>query len=345
MAGTLATTNGTVAGAAGTYGRLLRNSGTPENFIYTNPQFLSATTAGNINHSNYHSMQAQVTLRPVRGLSLQGTYTWSKNLGDRGTGTNPLDRQADYGITGSDRRHSFTTYGSYTLPFGTNGFLLRDSSKTVKRIVEGWQLSWIATMTSGLPMSITTVNSMWGGGQPDRVGPFNGYGQVTWAPGATSGNYYNNQYVAVTDPQCAGVASPTTVPGLPTAQSLTTACTNGLHALALASDTTQIIFQHARPGVRGNYDLNQLQGPGRWSLDMTMGKNYEFMEGKSINIRVDAQNIFNHPTPSGGSPYGWNARFTQVYNPDVGMNQTLPFGSIASKGGHRTFQAKIRVSF
>jgi hypothetical protein len=335
LAGFLATTNGNVTGTSGTYGRLLRNSGTPENFIYTNPQFSAANIYGNLYHTNYHSMQAQVTLRPARGLSVQGTYTWSKNLSDLQTNTDPQNRAADYGLNAQDRRHNFTTYGSYTLPFGPNGFLFRDASKTVKKIVEGWQLSWIATATSGMPMSVTTVNSMWAGGQPDRVGEFDGHGQVTWTPGASSGNFYNNQYAFVTDPQCAGIAS-----------SLQTICANNMHALALASDANVIIFQHAQPGVRGNYRLNQLQGPGRWSLDMTMGKNYEFMEGKNINIRVDAQNIFNHPTPSGGSPYSWNARFTQVYNPDVAIaTQTNPFGYLGSKGGHRTFQAKIRLSF
>ena len=334
LASFLATANGNVAGPSGVNGLLLRNSGTPENFIYTNPQFASASLIGNINHSNYHSMQTQVTLRPLRGLSIRGTYTWSKNMGDLGTGTDPLNRAADYGIEPQDRRQSLTTYGSYTLPFGPNGFLFRDTSKTGKKIAEGWQLSWISTMTSGLPMSIATVSSMWAGGQPDRVGPFSGKGEVSWANGATAGNFYGNRYTYVTDPACASVAL-----------SLQSACASNLHALALASNPSEIIFQAAQPGVPGNYQLDQLQGPGRWSLDMALGKNYEVTEGKSINVRVDAQDIFNHPTPSGGTPIAWTPRFTQIYNPDVDLNQAVPFGNIGSKGGHRTFQAKIRFIF
>ena len=31
--------------------------------------------------NNYHSLAAQVTLRPVQGFSTQSTYTWSRNLG------------------------------------------------------------------------------------------------------------------------------------------------------------------------------------------------------------------------------------------------------------------------
>ena len=65
---------------------------------------------------------------------------------------------------------------------------------------------------------------------------------------------------------------------------------------------------------------------------------------KNVDFRVDAQNIFNHPAPS-NSYYVRNARFTILYNPNFAMNGADPFGYISAKGGHRTFQAKIRVSF
>src|SRR5204862_7349082 len=47
-------------------GGTLRSSGSfPENFIVTNPQFTSITYRNNSDSSNYHSLQAQVTLRPT----------------------------------------------------------------------------------------------------------------------------------------------------------------------------------------------------------------------------------------------------------------------------------------
>jgi hypothetical protein len=354
LAGTLATSNGCAASStckmpatsSGIAGALLRYSGTPENFIYTNPQFLSATMQGNNQHSNYHSMQVQVNLRPTHNLSLQATYTWSRNLGDAAGGTTDvLDRAADYGVLSSNRPHSFTGYGTYELPLGSKGYLFRNSSKAVKKIVDGWQLSWIATMTSGLPASITQTNSMWGGTGVDLVNAslFNTKGgKVTWAPGAAAGYYYGSQYTQVDDPQCNGVSAGV-VSGTTTLRNV---CTTSLKALALASDPTQIVFQHAAPGVRGNFAPNQLIGPGRWGLDMTMGKNIEFMEGKSINIRIDAQNICNHPTPSGTTPLSYNTRNVTVYNPNFAINSTtLPFGYLQYKGQHRTFSAKIRLAF
>jgi hypothetical protein len=347
LADTLATTNGCApsstckmpATASGINGALLRYSGTPENFIYTNPQYSAATWQGNNSHSNYHSMQVQVNLRPTHNLSLQASYTWSRNLGDGAGGTTDvLNRALDYGILSSNRSHSFTSYGTYELPFGSKGLLFQNSSATVKKIVEGWQLSWISTLTSGLPATVTQTNSMWGGNGVDLVNPAlfdTKGGHVTWEPGASAGYYYGNLYTQVNDPQCAQVAS-----------TLTTYCNASLKALALASDPTQIVFQHATPGVRGNFDPNQLTGPGRWGLDMAIGKNYEFMEGKSINVRIDAQNIFNHPAPSGTAPLSYNTRNVTVYNPNFNLNSTtLPFGYVQYKGQHRTFSAKIRVSF
>jgi hypothetical protein len=342
---TLATTNGFISAPAGTRGALLRATGTPENFIYANPQFSSANLTGNFNVSNYHSMQAQVTLRPTRGLSFQATYTWSRNLGDRGW-TDYRDRAEDYGILSSNRSHQLTTYGTFELPFGANGFFFRSASGAVKKIIEGWQLSWTGSVTSGMPMSITGTTTLWGGGQPDLVGPFDPKeGHVTWEPGAWEGRFFGDKYMRVEDPQCNNIA--------PELQSICRG-TSGLKALALVAGyddagnpiAGDIVFQNAEPGVRGNYSLSELSGIGRWSLDLAMSKSIEFMEGKRIHFRVDAQNILNHPTPSGGSPWPWNARFTQVYNPsDMGLNTTQDFARVASKGGHRTFQAKIRITF
>ena len=79
---------------------------------------------------------------------------------------------------------------------------------------------------------------------------------------------------------------------------------------------------------------------------MNMGKKVEFMEGKTLEIRIDAQNIFNHATPSnsqsvtGPRTYGAN-------NPSatVNANSDAMFGTFSTKTQHRTFQAKLRLSF
>ncbi|NLT65737.1 MAG: TonB-dependent receptor [Acidobacteria bacterium] len=342
LARILTTTNGYLRAAPGIRGEVLRQGGAPENFISANPQFRTASLVSNHNHANYHSMQAQVTLRPTRGLSFQTTYTWSRNLGVGGSYTDHRDRAEDYQLTRSHRSHSFTTYGSYMLPFGAKGFLLRNPG-VWRHALEGWQMSWILSVTSGLPGSVTGTNRLWGGGQVDRVGPFDPKsGKVTWEPGADAGYYFGeDQYMKVSDPQCDTIAP-----------ELQNACRVRINAIALvdgfdengAAIPGQIIFQHAKPGTRGNFQPNMLTGPARWTFDMAMGKEFQMTEGTKIDFRVDAQNILNHPTPSNGY-YIRNARFTMLYNPNFAMNGAEDFGYIDAKGGHRTFQAKIRISF
>jgi hypothetical protein len=144
-------------------------------------------------------------------------------------------------------------------------------------------------------------------------------------------------YTQVPDPQCydRSVVKST----------LQQLCVDTRKALALKSDPSVIVFQHPKPGVRGNFAPNQLTGPGRWGLDVAVSKNIEFMEGKSLNFRMDIQNIFNHPTPSGSQPGSYNQRDYSYSNPEFGINASNPFGYIGYKGGHRVFSAKIRVSF
>jgi hypothetical protein len=343
IASTLATTNGLYPAASTVQGELIRRSGLGENFIWTNRQFSAANWNTNRNHTNYHSMQAQVTLRPTHGLNFQATYTWSRNLGDRGDNTDPLNPQLDYGILSSSRSHTLTTYGTYNVPIGK----LRDSIAWVKKVAEGWQLSWVSSATSGLPYSVTTVPSMYGGSGVDLVNPalFNAKdGHVTWDPSFRNGLYFGDTYTFVNDPQCDGVAA-----------SLQTTCRTNLQALALASDPSQIVFQHAQAGVRGNFDSNTLTGPGRWSLDMAISKNIVIKEGKRINFRVDVNNIFNHPTPSGSAPSSYdqrtysagapNANLGPIYTPFGSIASTDPFGYIGYKVSHRVFSVKLRASF
>jgi hypothetical protein len=327
----------------GVNGALLRQTGMPENFILTNPQFRGANITGNLNYSNYHSMQAQVTLRPTAGFSFVGTYTWSRNLGLNGPYTDPLDRAADYGLLSGHREHQLVTYGSFDIPFGKNGKLFKDAGKALNAAIGGWQMSWIGNIVSGSPNSISAASMLYANGVPDFVGPAGSFdtkmGQVSWTPGAYSGNYFDNKYMRVTDPQCLAISS-----------SLTTSCT--LQAIALVDHLDAngkpvagpIVFQNAQPGTQGNFGRNNITNLGRWTVDAALTKQFKIAEGKSISIRIDATNVFNHPTPSFGS----SMVSTKTYianNPDMSLSSTNPFGYIDNKVGNRNFQAKIRFDF
>ena len=320
-------------------GAYIVNSSLDNNFIYANPQFAGATLMNNEGYTNYHSMQAQVTMRPARGLSFQATYTWSRSIMDQGVGDYSTGERRYY-LAGQHRSHALAAYGSYELPFGPNGFVFRDAQGAFRKAIEGWGLSWVANISSGVPLSITGNGGLWGVTnpvleRPDLWNNKDGKVEYSWNSDGTwnSASFFGNNYTKVTDPQCLALDA-----------ELEPNCT--LKALALTSDPSVIVVRNARPGEIGNMTPNSLTGPGRWSLDMAMSKSVEFMEGKRIELRIDAANIFNHATPSGSADtFNHAPRYDVINPPDFGLNGNSPFGYIATKSGHRTFQAKIRVSF
>jgi hypothetical protein len=332
-------------------GYLLRNAGLPENFITTNPQFGNVNLRSNWNYANYHSMQSQITMQPISGVSLQMTYTWSKNLGLTNiTGnayTDPLNRAADYTLLSSDRPHVLTSYGTIELPLGRNKLFFSKSSGMLARFLENWQISWVANASSGTPLNIsTTPSSLFANGVPDIVGPFP-YDQINAANfpvGARTGNYYANALKTVDDPARNRDGSKSGFGYVTTLDTLNTACT----LTAMSDANGNVILKNALPGTRGSFGLNRLYGPGTWNVDMSLGKTFKFGESKSMSIRVDSTNVFNHPQPSGTVGAG-NAASTRVYftTPPTSNIDTSDanLGNFAGKIGNRVFQARVRFDF
>ena len=142
---------------SGVVGAVLRQNGSPENFIVTNPQFGAVNNMTTLYSNNYHSLETQVTMRPVHGVSFQSTYTWSKNLGTGQAGglgasfTTLADRHADYSLQSDSRKHDFRTNGTFALPIGPDKRLFGRSSGAMARIIEGWQMSWIVNLPVDSP--------------------------------------------------------------------------------------------------------------------------------------------------------------------------------------------------
>jgi len=304
----------------------------PENFISINPQFGNTTTyITNVGSNNYHSLQAQLTLRPTHGFSFQGAYTWSKNLGiPNDNYTDPTNRRADYSFAAGHRSHDFRTNGTFELPIGPNKFILGNSAGWVARLVERWQLGFITTFTTGARDSIDATDSRWDNGVPDVVGPFDiTKGAVEWGfpttnPAVANGRYFGDGvFMKVPDPQCAGVTP---------LDNLQANCT--IDAVALRNpdgSPGQIVLQNARPGTRGTLGRNTIELPGTYSFDANLRKSFTLTESKSLEVRVDATNVFNHPNPN---------------NPELNINGNNDLGVINGKGNQtRSFQGQVRLNF
>jgi hypothetical protein len=308
-------------------GGTLRSSGLfPENFFVANPQFTGINYRNNSDSSNYHSLQTQVTVRPTQGITYQGTYTWSRSLavsggvgsggGVNGAYRDLLNRRADYTLQETHRTHDFRSFGTFSLPFGPGRLVARNSSGWLARVVEGWQVGTIFNLTSGAPLNVVAANTLHNLGTPDIVGAFSREGEVVWPlkPGDAFGNFFGQQYQRVLDPACAGVAS-----------NLKVWCTN----TAVADANGNIVLRNAGPGQLGTLGLMAMEGPGSWDLDANLQKSIRIGESKKLALRMDAQNLFNHPTPG---------------NPNLNINSGT-FGEINSKTGNRTLAAQIRLEF
>jgi len=349
----------TPVGLAGVGGRLLRNGcdrlaqGTTttvntvagvlpircfaENYITINPQLTTPTYIQNSGSSNYHSLQTQFTLRPMQGISYQATYTFSKNLAVPGTTfTDPLNQRADYTYAGANRTHDIRSNGTFELPIGPNKLMMGNSSGWLARIVERWQASVILNATSGTRASITAGTMFYANGAADIVGPFSETkGEVVWgdsadANGQLQGSYFGTtKYIKVSDPQCQ-TTNVTDKNGF----NLFTNNSCTLDALALQNpdgSAGQIVLQHPLSGHRGTLGRNTIVLPGTWQFDANLSKSFRISESKSLQFRMDATNVLNHPN---------------MGTPNLDITTSTNFGQITTKGNNvRNFQAQLRFNF
>jgi len=120
----------------------------------------------NITKSNYNAGQVSVTRRYAGGLGLNVSYWYSKSLdhlsamnlsgaaakplaGENDLAQNPFDLNAEYGPSLFDARHRLVGSATWSpgVPSGITG--------TWRRVLDGWQVSVIATHTSGTPFTVS----------------------------------------------------------------------------------------------------------------------------------------------------------------------------------------------
>ena len=89
-----------------------------------------------------------------------------------------------------------------------------------------------------------------------------------------------------------------------------------------------------------------LEGPGRWRFDASLGKSIKISETKSLQFRMDAQNVLNHPEPqpltsNTPPPTPTSLLNLDINNPSFGLFT----GSQAKNNSHREFQVQLRLNF
>jgi hypothetical protein len=289
-------------------------------------------------------MEAQLTLRPTLGFSVQSTYTWSKTLGVFSDGNvNPLNRSLDYSRPYSSLTHDFRTNGVIELPIGPNKLFFANSSGWLARVLERWQTGVVLNLASGRPTSISALTGLTyaAGGLTspntvaEAVGPLDlRTGDVKWDGPTNRGTFFGDPhpFISVPDPQCAlsqGWAGTNVDCNLRAVAREVTPGTPGAVTLSNGS-TIQYLLVNPVPGKQGSVGQTTVEGPGTIRFDANLSKTFRISESKSVQIRFDATNVLNHPNPP---------------DPTFSIN-SADFGYlVGNKTGNRSFQGQLRLNF
>ena len=126
-----------------------------------------------LGQSFYDSLIFNVVKRTGRGLTMDMSYTWSRQEGDSFsaqqdfnngyTGVQDFNnmRQAAHAVTGYDLAHVVKGFISYELPFGKGRQWLAGNNRLVNGVVGGWTLTGLLLYNSGQPFAIGAANPYW----------------------------------------------------------------------------------------------------------------------------------------------------------------------------------------
>lgn len=223
--------------------------------------------------STYHSLQATLS-HQGRRLQYFATYTFGKALGtvatnesDGAAWADPIDtRGRSWGVLPFDRTHVFNLSYNYSVPDLARGSF---ENAFTKGLLNGWQMSGITTVQSGIPIRLRFTGDIATGGTA-----------VAWyGSDAFNGTNAGASLGAVTpvynrNPQVGGTAL------------------NGfaydLSALAIPT------FPNSGPSQPPFY----IRTPGRSNFDVSFFKNFNITESKKIQFRTGLFNVFNQAYPT-----------------------------------------------
>jgi hypothetical protein len=269
------------------------------------------STLGNISqnrslgNSTYNALWLTANARDFHGLSLNGSYTFSKSIdytSQNGQGIviqNSLNPAGDRGLSDFDARHRIVASAIYDLPFKGN------------RLKEGWEVTTITQWQTGNPVNILANASGIAGltgiasVRPDLIGPIQ-YVDTRLPNG-------NIQWFAplVCNPVVGGCA-----PG---------------NTFAIPANTASTYHL-------GNLGRNVVIGPGFTNVDFSLLKTTKITERFKTQIRAEFFDLFNHPN------FGQPGRTAQVGSTSFGVITNTRFAT-GDSGSARQIQLAVKLMF
>ena len=270
-----------------------------------------------IEYSNYNSLQASWNKQSGRGNWLLN-YTFSKALGIRGeNGTSgvgdPLNINNDYGVLPNDRTHLFNA--AYVYNEGT----VYHGNKLVGGVINGWQLSGLTQIQSGVPLQANTSSNFGMGGN--------------FPAGATLPNGVSVAGVPITDDL---------VTGTPNEEEQPILTCDPRDNLGKNQFINGNCFALPTPGHNGSFIFPYIKGPMFFNSDLSLFKNFQLSESKKIQIRGSFYNFLNHPLTS-FNPAGGDGNLIMSFNSSGKLSPN--FGYADYLNGNRTIQLVLKFFF
>jgi hypothetical protein len=129
------------------------------------PDFGQYGEKANIGNSNFHALQISLKRPLANGWLWETQYMWSHAMADQGFGAgdsttneNMACLRCDYSSTDIDIRHSLAVNSLYELPLGPGKRFL-SAGGVAGKVLGGWELSGIASVSSGRPINILVDRS------------------------------------------------------------------------------------------------------------------------------------------------------------------------------------------
>ncbi len=294
----------------------------------TNQNLGSVFYVGSFGHIWYDSLQVNVNKRLSAGLQAQAAYTWSKNIdtyqangGNNdggGTRLNPFNEEYDKGPAFTDTPQSLRLSVVYEFP-------RVEAPSLVSGIVNGWRMAHIMTMQDGYPFhpTVATQRSRSGNlaANVDRVD----LGTATVAPGQRgpdgSMNNTNATFVPY-DPS-------TVITGNP------------------RQWFNPYMFTMSPLGFQGNAPRNFLRGPGLFTWDMSLSKNFVLPADRgTLEFRAEVFNLPNHTNfgmPNSGAFVGTQTN-ASIYDVATGVTASNPLGTAGQITTTATTSRQVQLS-
>ena len=126
-----------------------------------------------LGQSYYNSFVVDVVKRTGRGLTMDMSYTWSRQESNTFsaqqsgnsyyTAVQDFDHfgESAHNVTGYDLTHIVKGYVSYELPFGKGRHWLSNQNRWVNGALGGWNMTWLLRYNTGQPFQVGARNPYW----------------------------------------------------------------------------------------------------------------------------------------------------------------------------------------